>query len=615
MKHVLAWAFLLVVGPTSAIAVEQDANASRVEQLLPADAFFYLRYDGYDPHRKAYDRTALGHAMKGDLGEFLEYLTVVSTDALASGLKDWNPRGMQKLAASRAKVLNYLWRHGLALGAEIRPVFAGEKKPVFLDLQVRMRLTLIFPDGAMPAQRTLFLPLLDTLLGTESNPVKTRQVSQHTIHEWIKDDFRVAWWTEGRHLVLVVGNDVLEPVLEVAQGRRANLESKRLLQKVASFNDYETDLRGFVEFGPLLEVMAAPSVSDNLLAMGAQRLIMRLFLQQSGLSGFKDVAFHLGFDRQYQRSSVIVGVAPQQQRVGLLRLVFAPVEFEPAKLPRLPPDVDSFRVSPVDWAQLYHVVRHLAQLASLADAIKGNIGLKDVLPAVNFKTDLPREILAHLDSTLVLYQSMTEGPSLLGQVVAIKVKDEHKLAEGMHKLAQELLNAAGGGELRKVSYRGIDMSVLSLMTPIPVAPTYAIHQGWLVLAVFPQPIKGFILRSEGKHKVWEPPALVAEALAQARKKAGPRSRLAAVTVTDPRPATTVGLSLLPIVVRAFAAGGFSFDVSKLPSAQAITDWQFPGVTVFYDDGNALRWESHSSIDVPEVWKLYLFALPFGFFPF
>src|ERR1700745_373377 len=104
MKHILAWAFLFMVGPSSVLAAEQTASPTRVEQLLPADACLYLRYDGYEPHRKAYDRTALGQAMKGDLGEFLEYLTVVLTDALASGLKDWNPRGMQKLPASRAKL-------------------------------------------------------------------------------------------------------------------------------------------------------------------------------------------------------------------------------------------------------------------------------------------------------------------------------------------------------------------------------------------------------------------------------------------------------------------------------------------------------------------------------
>jgi hypothetical protein len=612
MKHILAWAFLFMVGPSSVLAAEQTASPTRVEQLLPADACLYLRYDGYEPHRKAYDRTALGQAMKGDLGEFLEYLTVVLTDALASGLKDWNPHGMQKLPASRAKLLNYLWRHGLAVAAEIRPVPAGETKVLLPDLQARVRLTVVFPNGAMPAQRLLFLPLLDALLSTEGNPVTRRQVSQRIIHEWIKDGFRIAWWAEDRHLVLVFGNDDLEPAVDVAQGRRPNLESSGLFQKITSFREYETDLRGFVQFGALIEALAAPSPNDKLLARLVHQFLTRLFLQQSGVTGFRDLTFHLGFERQYQRSSLIVRVTPPPQRAGLLRLVFAPVEFDQAKLPPLPPDVASVRVSRVDWNRFYRVVNHLVRLADLANLINGYPALKDQLPAVNLKTDVPREILAHLDSTLVLYQSMSEGPSLLGQVMGVKVKDEQKLALGLHKLAQELTNAGGGGEVRKVSYRGVDLSILSLTTGVPVAPTYTIHQGWLVIGVFPQPVKGFILRTEGKHKAWEPPALVAEALDQARKKARPGSRLAAVTVTDPRPATTVGLALLPLVARAIAAGGFSFDVSKVPNAQAITDWQFPGVTVFYDDGDALRWESHSSIDVPELWKLYLLAVPFGF---
>ena len=85
-----------------------------------------------------------------------------------------------------------------------------------------------------------------------------------------------------------------------------------------------------------------------------------------------------------------------------------------------------------------------------------------------------------------------------------------------------------------------------------------------------------------------------------QEKAGPHGKLAAVTVTDPRPSWPWACPGCPSATRALEAGGLHFDVSKIPNAQAITAWQFPGVTVFYDDGHALRWESHSSIDVPAL---------------
>src|SRR5438445_7234373 len=146
---------------------------------------------------------------------------------------------------------------------------------------------------------------------------------------------------------------------------------------------------------------------------------------------------------------------------------------------------------------------------------------------------------------------MSEGPVLLGQAAAIKVKDEKKLAQGLEKLVQGLIKmtAGAGLQVQKRTYRGVDMVGSSFTLPLPVAPAYTIHKGWLVIAGFPQPVKGYILRSEGKYKVWQPPALVEEALALAKKKARPNSKLAAVTITDPRPVMTVGLSLLPVVAR------------------------------------------------------------------
>ena len=224
------------------------------------------------------------------------------------------------------------------------------------------------------------------------------------------------------------------------------------------------------------------------------------------------------------------------------------------------------------------------------------------------RQNFPKEILPHLDSTLVLYNAHSEGPFFLGQGVAVKVKDEKKLGEGLRKLMDGMVKAAGGGggaiKLVNRTYRGTDLFTIPLPDPIPLAPTYTIHKGWLVMSPFPQAVKGYILRSEGKHKVWQAPPLAAEVLALAKKKTGSKSKLAGVTVTDPRPTTTLGLSFLPLIARALGEVGVSFDESKIPNAQAVTEWQFPGVTLFYDDGHALRWESHTSFEAPANWLIF-----------
>jgi hypothetical protein len=169
------------------------------------------------------------------------------------------------------------------------------------------------------------------------------------------------------------------------------------------------------------------------------------------------------------------------------------------------------------------------------------------------------------------------------------------------------LTGAIGGEVHKQTYRGVDMTLYdSPIALLPLAPAYAIHKGWLVIGAFPQSVKGYILRSEGKHKIWRVPAVAAEVLALAKRKAGP-GKIAALTVTDPRPAMTLGLSFLPLISRYVNAAGLAFDVTKVPNAQALTEWQFPGVTVFYDDGHALRWESLSAVEAPGEWLIWVLA--------
>jgi len=617
MRYILVLACVLLSFPASGVAPEKaPAKAQAVESLLPADAVAYFRYDGYEPHRKAYEQTALANAMRDDLGEFLEHLGMVIADSVGSSLKDKHPEQMQKLTGGWNRLMEYLWRHGLALGVEARPLPKGANPLPFIDVPARLRLTVVFPEGGLAKNRKILVPLLDLI--PES---KKKQVRQRTIHEASADGVHVAWWQEGRHIVLVLGNDTIEGALDVVEGRRPNLASNPLLKSVTRFNDYETDIRGFVQIQKIVELMRAPTEGDGKLAAFKDWVARGLLFSQLGLTSLKSLKFHLGFDRQYQRSTVLVDVCERKQRSGLARLVFAPVHFAPAELPPLPPDSASVRVSQVDWKTFHDVVKQVVGLVGLQELLSGGIAppapppakdgkAKDGPAAAGLGVDILKEILAHLDSTLVLYNSMSEGPFFLGQAAAIKVKDEKKLAQGLEKLMQGLVKVSGivGLQPHKRTYHGVDMVTSSFALSLPVAPAYTIHKGWLVIGVFPQAVKGYILRSEGKYKVWQPPALVSEALTLAKKKAGPNSKLAAVTVTDPRPVMTVGLSLLPVVARYLGMAGVSFDVSKVPNAQALTEWQFPGVTVFYDDGDSWRWESHSLIEVPGDW-LFLFAVP------
>src|SRR5438874_11990488 len=65
MKSLLSLAFLLLVCP--AVASAQDVP----ERLLSDKTQVYLRWDGLEAHRAAFDKTALAQILKGDLGRFM----------------------------------------------------------------------------------------------------------------------------------------------------------------------------------------------------------------------------------------------------------------------------------------------------------------------------------------------------------------------------------------------------------------------------------------------------------------------------------------------------------------------------------------------------------------
>src|SRR5205807_9731645 len=196
------------------------------------------------------------------------------------------------------KLLDYLWRHGLAAGVEVSRQPAGMSLLPFLDLPARVRLTLVFPEGGTGKNRQVLEPLLSVLAGDHA-----KKIGQRTVHLWAENEERAAWWQEGRHLVLVVGNDSIDGPLAVADERQPSLLSNPLLKSVAGFKDYETDIRGFVNLRKIVDLVRQPAETGDKLGMMKDWLARGVVLNQLGLTSLNSLIFHLGFERQYQRST------------------------------------------------------------------------------------------------------------------------------------------------------------------------------------------------------------------------------------------------------------------------------------------------------------------------
>src|SRR5665213_555521 len=78
MKRRAAFALLFLLLPVLAQAQEAP------EQMLPATTQVYLRWDGVDAHRAAYDKSSLGQMMQGDTGGFVTSLYGQLQDGLSA---------------------------------------------------------------------------------------------------------------------------------------------------------------------------------------------------------------------------------------------------------------------------------------------------------------------------------------------------------------------------------------------------------------------------------------------------------------------------------------------------------------------------------------------------
>src|SRR5205823_6841198 len=127
----------------------------------------------------------------------------------------------------------------------------------------------------------------------------------------------------------------------------------------------------------------------------------------------------------------------------------------------------------------------------------------DQVVGINVRDDL----LGSLDTLMMQYSSPSEGIFSLGQVTLIKVRDQKKLQEALNKVAQSL-GAMPGVPLtvKKRNYRSVELREIQIQAPgVGIyAPTFGIHNNWLVFSLYPQPVHGFILRSTKQLLAWAP---------------------------------------------------------------------------------------------------------------
>ncbi len=236
-------------------------------------------------------------------------------------------------------------------------------------------------------------------------------------------------------------------------------------------------------------------------------------------------------------------------------------------------------------------------------------------------TSVEKNILASLGDTFVLTSAASQGGFGTGTVVTIEVTDAKALAKAMASVEEGITRAAAGPtgppeapRRQPVRFQGIqaggtDIRYAAIQTaPVPVAPAYAIANGKLYLAAWPQLVAAAL---DAAPRPAATPLRIAPALAPRpagllaeasfRKLRGRVAREPTVLmyVNTPR----IMERLYPVMLLGFTAGmnaaaretGAAFDPGWLPPLSKLKQYAGPYIAAVSADKEGIVYEDFGSM--------------------
>jgi hypothetical protein len=216
--------------------------------------------------------------------------------------------------------------------------------------------------------------------------------------------------------------------------------------------------------------------------------------------------------------------------------------------------------------------------------------------------NIREELLPALGDKVVMFQSPTEGLSVLGTVICVSLKDTARAKAVGDRIQRGLDTLIGSPiKVRKKTLRGVEIRELYCREFGFVTPAYAFVGDWLVVSLQPQGVQGFILRTQGDIPSWTPDAGTAARLAKLPVDA------CGIQYCDPRSAAQNLCCVGPLFLAAFGLSNrfnetesdFNpIDVGLVPNAHELSKHLFPNLTVARDDGKTIRIEVNESFSLP-----------------
>src|SRR5262245_58771863 len=255
-----ALALLLVAIPSAAWA---QGEGSVAERLLPAGSQIYFRFDGFDAHRKAFDKTALGKMLQGDTGKFLTALMDYVDKQVDALVGQFDPQAA-KAFKDVSKVIEAVGKHGVLFGIELGGVAPPDAQATF-----------VFPRGGDGP----LLPLIKRAIEAGPGGVKEHKVFRTVskakrgvivYHVELAPGLSLGWWNEfgSGAAVVTIGTHAPDRVASAAGG--PGLAGNPFFKEVQGFNEFTTCARAYVDLAGLLKLAKNinPDVSKLITELG-----------------------------------------------------------------------------------------------------------------------------------------------------------------------------------------------------------------------------------------------------------------------------------------------------------------------------------------------------------
>jgi hypothetical protein len=619
-----------------------EAVDAAPEMLLSPTSQLFVRWDGIAAHNDAYKKSIWGGVMAGPTGDSIRAMMVKGPKLLGANLLSeplLEGKAPKDLKANltdlknASKIIDLVADKGAVVAAEVREprptlkgigsaiggLFGGGKLPGAEALIPDAYVLAIVPDAGNQAE-TFYAAIRLLLKKNELTPEPFAIAGRSGFQ--MQSHLHVAWWVEGKHFVVYAGSMKPEAMVAemTANPSKGGVTAHPLYVRCRANPGYESITRGFVDANRVVGV--AKSLAGPFVPGLSQRL------DDLGLGNLKAIVFNSGFDGKESRATYEFEVSGE--RKGFAK-VLKPQPITLKDLPPMPPDVSRFSALRIDPAALYEAGIVGLETLSLNTAFDGEDKAKTPAEKLTLRREevakqfdrqlglsIKDDVVPYLGDTVVVFQSPTEGLSLFGTTICVKVTNPAKVKLAADRVQQALENIISAPiKVRKKTLRGYEIRELYSRGFGVLTPTVAVLDDWLVVSFEPQCVQGIVLRLKGEIPSWKPDDATAARLAKMAPGCG-------LQYCDPRSTVQNLCCIGPIIMSAVElqkrflqteSDYNPFDTGLIPNGHELSKHLFPNLTVTRDDGKTIRVEVNESFSLPlEALGFELFTA-IGFFGF